>query len=56
MHTEIVYADVGALGNPQPKIIGVKREFQKGVIRFQVCEAVFFCDIKIFSLSGSTTI
>jgi len=37
MHIEIMYANVGALGNPQPKIIGAVRRFDNPQdIRFQV--------------------
>ena len=36
MHIEVLYANVGSLGNPQAKIIGVKRIFQQSDISFQV--------------------
>ena len=36
MHIEVLYANVGALGNPQAKIIGVKQTYQQHDISFQV--------------------
>ena len=36
LHYEIVYANVGALGNPQAKIIGVMMQFQYDDIHFLV--------------------
>ena len=36
MHIEVLYANVGSLGNPQAKIIGIKRTFQQSDISFQV--------------------
>ena len=36
MHIEVLYANVGALGNPQAKIIGVKKTYQQHDIFFQV--------------------
>ncbi len=37
MHIEVLYANVGALGNPQSKVIGAARIYDKTQeIRFQV--------------------
>ena len=36
MHWEILYANAGALGNPQAKIIGASYRYTSQTIRFQV--------------------
>ena len=37
LHIEVIYANVGALGNPQPKIIGAAFRYGEGQqIKYQV--------------------
>ena len=36
LHLEVLYSNVGALSNPQPKILGVKYTYDTGEVRYQV--------------------
>ena len=43
LHIQVMYANVGALGNPQPKVIGVNYKWEEPQdIFFQVCGFVPF--------------